>query len=145
MIQKLRKLFITVALATSMLVPVAAIVAIPATVSADNDINSGLCAGVSLDATKSGVCDPKAADAQNKTPQQRINDIVTVVVNIFSLVVGIVAVIMIIIGGFRYITSGGDSGKVNSAKDTILYAIIGLVVVALAQFLVRFVLARVIQ
>jgi hypothetical protein len=50
---------------------------------------------------------------------------------------------MIIIGGFQYITSSGDSGKVGTAKNTILYAIIGLVIVALAQFIVRFVLSRV--
>jgi hypothetical protein len=61
----------------------------------------------------------------------------------FSLVVGVVAVIMIIIAGFKYITSGGDSGNVTSAKNTILYAIIGLVVVALSQFIVKFVLGRI--
>jgi uncharacterized membrane protein YuzA (DUF378 family) len=64
-------------------------------------------------------------------------------VNIFSLIVGIVAVIMIIVGGLKYITSGGDSNNVSSAKSTIIYAIIGLVVVALAQFIVQFVLNKV--
>jgi hypothetical protein len=53
-----------------------------------------------------------------------------------------VAVVMIIIGGLKYITSGGDSGNVTGAKNTILYAIIGLVIVALAQFIVRFVLSK---
>jgi hypothetical protein len=42
----------------------------------------------------------------------------------------------------KYITSGGDSGNITGAKNTILYAIIGLVVVALAQIVVRFVLAK---
>jgi hypothetical protein len=50
---------------------------------------------------------------------------------------------MIIVGGLKYITSGGDSGNVSGAKNTILYAIVGLVVVALAQIIVRFVLTRV--
>jgi hypothetical protein len=59
------------------------------------------------------------------------------------VIVGVAAVIMIIIGGFRYITSSGDSASVNSAKNTILYAIIGLVIVALAQVIVRFVLNQV--
>jgi len=68
-----------------------------------------------------------------------INTIVTDVVNIFSVVVGIIAVIMIIVGGFRYITSGG-SGDVSGAKNTIVFALIGLVIVALAQVLVHFVL-----
>jgi hypothetical protein len=71
-----------------------------------------------------------------------VNNIIATVINIFSLVVGVVAVIMIIIGGLKYITSGGDSGNVTGAKNTILYAIIGLVVVALAQIIVRFVLNR---
>jgi hypothetical protein len=50
---------------------------------------------------------------------------------------------MIIIGGLRYITSGGRDTGVTSAKNTILYAIIGLIIVALAQLLVRFVLRQV--
>lgn len=62
------------------------------------------------------------------------------VVNIFSVIVGIIAVIMIIFGGFKYITSGGDSGNVSGAKNTLIYAIVGLIIVALAQFIVRFVL-----
>jgi hypothetical protein len=47
-----------------------------------------------------------------------------------------------IYGGFKYITSGGDSGNVTAAKNTIMYALIGLVVVALAQLIVRFVLGK---
>jgi len=49
---------------------------------------------------------------------------------------------MIIIGGFKYVTSGGDSTKISSAKSTIFYALIGLVVVALAQVIVRLVLTK---
>jgi hypothetical protein len=76
------------------------------------------------------------------SPDEKINATISLVINMFSIVVGVVAVIMIIIGGFKYITSGGDSGNVTGAKNTILYAVIGLVVVALAQFIVRFVLER---
>jgi Type IV secretion system pilin len=74
--------------------------------------------------------------------QSSISKIASGVVNVFSLIVGIVAVIMIIFGGFRYITSGGDSGKVGNAKNSLVYAIIGLIVVALAQVIVHFVLAQ---
>ena len=56
--------------------------------------------------------------------------------------VGIVAVIMIIVGGFKYITSGGESSKVSGAQSTILYAVVGLVVVVLAQIIVHFVLNK---
>jgi len=62
------------------------------------------------------------------------------IVNVFSIVVGAVSIIMIIYGGFRYITSGGASERVGSAKNTLIYAIIGLVIVALAQVIVHFVL-----
>lgn len=72
----------------------------------------------------------------------RVNTLITTAINIFSIIVGIIAVIMIIVGGFKYITSGGDSGNITSAKNTIIYAVIGLVVVALAQFLVQFVLDK---
>jgi uncharacterized membrane protein len=61
-------------------------------------------------------------------------------INILSVVVGVIAVIMIIVGGFRYITSGGASEKVTSAKNTIMYAVIGLIIVALSQVIVQFVL-----
>jgi uncharacterized membrane protein YidH (DUF202 family) len=74
-----------------------------------------------------------------------ITKIVTNIINIFSVIVGMVSVIMIIYGGFRYVTSAGDSGNVSSAKNTIIYAIIGLVVVALAQFIVQFVLSKITQ
>lgn len=62
--------------------------------------------------------------------------------NILSVIIGVAAVIMIIIGGFKFVTSQGESANIASARNTILYAIIGLVVVALAQFIVFFVLAK---
>lgn len=54
-----------------------------------------------------------------------------------SLVVGAVSVIVIIIGGFKYVLSGGDSNGVASAKNTILYAVVGLAVALLAQIIVN--------
>lgn len=65
----------------------------------------------------------------------------TVIENILEIVIGIaglVAVIAIIIGGIGYMTSAGDAGKLKKAKDTILYACIGLVVCALAFGIVNF-------
>lgn len=61
-------------------------------------------------------------------------------VNILSIVVGIVAVIMVIIAGLKYITSGGDSNGISSAKNTLTYALVGLAVAASAQLLVHFAL-----
>lgn len=72
-----------------------------------------------------------------------ISGIVKTAVNVLSWVAGIAAVIMVIVAGLRYITSGGEASSISSAKNTLLYAIIGLVVVALAQFLIKFVFGRV--
>lgn len=72
-----------------------------------------------------------------------LDNVAKSIVNLLSLLVGIVAVIMIIFGGFKYITSGGDANAAKTARNTILYAIIGLIVVALAQVIVRFTLNEV--
>lgn len=61
------------------------------------------------------------------------------IVNILLFLVGAVAVIMLVIGGFRYVLSGGDQNAVTSAKNTILYAIIGIVIAILAYAAVEFV------
>ncbi len=83
-----------------------------------------------------------AAGSTGEKPEDRVNSLIKTVINLLSVAVGIVAVIMIIVGGFRYVTSAGDSTKVGSAKNTILYALIGLIIVALAQVIVHFVLAK---
>lgn len=62
------------------------------------------------------------------------------VTNTILYIVGIIAVIMLIIGGIRYVISGGDSKKVTDAKNTVLYAIIGLVIAFLAFAIVNFVI-----
>lgn len=62
------------------------------------------------------------------------------VTNTILYIVGIVAVIMLIIGGVRYVISGGDSKKVTDAKNTVLYAIIGLVICFFSYAIVNFVI-----
>lgn len=61
------------------------------------------------------------------------------VTNVLLFIIGAIAVIMLIIGGIRYVVSGGDSAAVTSAKNTILYAVVGIVVAILAYALVNFV------
>ena len=68
------------------------------------------------------------------------NGVFTQITNTILYVVGIVSVIMLIYGGLRYVTSGGDSKKVTDAKNTILYAIIGLIISILAFSIVNFVI-----
>ncbi len=58
-------------------------------------------------------------------------------------IIGALSVVMIIVGGFKYITSSGDPSKVGSAKNTILYAVIGLVLSLLAYAIVQFVVGRI--
>ena len=105
----------------------------PGVVSAQSGIVNNLNLGAEL-------TDPTA---DTVSAEDQVAGIIETIVNLFSLVVGVVAVIMIIIGGLKYITSGGDSGNVTGAKNTILYAVIGLVVVALSQVIVRFVLEQI--
>lgn len=62
------------------------------------------------------------------------------VINLLLTVIGIIAVITIIVAGIRYVTSGGDGPQTKSARDTILYAVVGLVVAVLAFAIVNFVL-----
>lgn len=82
-------------------------------------------------------------NCQDQANQTKTDSLVQNVVNVLSVLVGIVATIMIMVGGFKYITSQGDSGNISGAKNTILYAIVGLVVVAFAQIIVRFVISKV--
>ncbi|MBI3889826.1 hypothetical protein HY312_04635 [Candidatus Saccharibacteria bacterium] len=63
-----------------------------------------------------------------------------IITNVLLFVIGAVSVIMLIIGGIRYVVSGGDSTAVQNAKNTILYAIVGVVVAILAYAVVNFVL-----
>jgi hypothetical protein len=67
---------------------------------------------------------------------------VKTIVNILLYVLGAIAVVMIVIGGIRYTTSNGDSSAITSAKNTILYSVIGLIVAILAYSIVNFVLTQ---
>ncbi|MBI1833244.1 MAG: hypothetical protein HYR90_00240 [Candidatus Andersenbacteria bacterium] len=69
-----------------------------------------------------------------------IKSIVVKVINVFLGFIALVAVIVIIIAGVQYITSRGDEGQVETAKHTIMYAAIGLLVVGLAAAIVNFVI-----
>lgn len=63
------------------------------------------------------------------------------ITNVLLFLIGAISVIMLIIGGIRYVVSGGDSTAVQNAKNTILYAIVGVVVAILAYAVVNFVIS----
>ncbi len=92
-----------------------------------------VCSGLSTASGGTGGCTADGGAGE-------INNVIATIVNILSAVVGIVAVIMIVIAGFRFVVSGGDSNSVAGAKNSIIYVIVGIVVVALAQIIVHFVL-----
>lgn len=134
MIQKIKN-FILLTITGSTLMMPALVPALVSTASADN-ISGGVCQGVNNAAnnTNDNSC------GNQGTGQTNLSTIATKIVSIFSIIVGIIAVIMIIYGGFRYITSGGDSSKVGAAKNSLVYALVGLIIVALAQLIVHYVL-----
>ncbi|MBQ3293921.1 hypothetical protein IJG96_02195 [Candidatus Saccharibacteria bacterium] len=82
-------------------------------------------------------------NATNLNGGNNLEGTVTNVINVVLYVVGILAVVMVIIGGVKYTTSGGDQAAVTSAKNTILYGIIGLVIAILAYAIVNFVVRKV--
>lgn len=134
MIQKIKNYVMVIATTLALAVP--AFVPTLAASAACNNIGNGIATGASgvtggtVNCSTTGVGDGDIANLAKN------------LVNTFSVIVGVVAVIMIIVGGFRYITSGGDSGRVGNAKNSLIYAIVGLIIVALAQLIVHFVLGQ---
>ena len=84
-------------------------------------------------------------DATNDDPSSSadLNDVFKTVVNVLLYVIGALSVVMLIFGGIRYTLSAGDSNKVTAAKNTIMYALIGLVVAFLAYAIVNWVLGSI--
>ncbi|CAN5399857.1 hypothetical protein BH10PAT3_BH10PAT3_5470 [soil metagenome] len=144
MLKKIKQTILTLIAATALLVPSLAVPVLVHAQGSGANIKDSLCSGVDLDAA--ATIDATGGTANCTTNVDgagtAANGLIKNVINIFSLIVGVVAVIMIIVGGFRYITSGGNDGNVSGAKNTILYAVVGLIIVALAQIIVRFVLGK---
>lgn len=110
------------------------VMALPSAAYANHTPAHTACEGIEL---TGGECDTDGS------AQEGIGNVVETIINILSLVVGAVSVIMIIIGGLRYVISGGDSNTTQSARNTIIYALVGLVIVIFAQIIVAFVVGRV--
>jgi len=124
--KKLTAVFAAFALAlTALLVPV-----VPTTVSAQGE-----------SAVQDGI-----NSAQGRgVPETLFGDgsIFTTIVNVLLFIIGAICVIMLIWGGIRYTTSAGNSAAVTAAKNTIMYAIIGLVIAFLAFAVVNWVLVAI--
>lgn len=74
--------------------------------------------------------------------ESSVNDVLATVLNFLSLIAGIIAVIMIIIAGLRFITGQGEPSSVAQARNAIIYAAVGIVIVVLSQVLVQFVIGE---
>ena len=89
-----------------------------------------------------------AADIQggvnsvNDGNEQTLPEVITNVINLLLFIIGIAAVLMLIIGGFRYVTANGEANNVTAAKNIILYSLIGIVVSLSAFGIVNFVLEQ---
>ena len=108
---------------------------IPATTLADG-LFSHAC-------TDTGTSESAVCNSQSSTnPISGPHGAILRVVRFIALIAGIAAVIVIIIGSIRFITSSGDSNSVSSAKQTILYALIGLVIIVIGQSIIAFVIKK---
>ena len=133
--QMLRKISAAAALVPSIVVGLVASLGVVAlvgttTVNADCDPTSGISGAINDDCTLGSGQQSKLVGP---------GGMVTDIINIMLFVIGILCVIMIIWGGIRYTISNGASDKVKDAKNTILYAVVGLVIAIIAYALVNWV------
>lgn len=89
-----------------------------------------------------GIADGASSARGVDQPADLFGDtgVFTRISSILLFIIGAVAVIMLIFGGFRYVISGGDASKVQDAKNTVLYALVGIIVAILAYAAVNFVI-----
>jgi hypothetical protein len=128
MIRKLKQI-----LAVSLVFAGLSIAVVSLPVAAAGTFQSAACAGVNQ--VGDNGCD--------NDPGGTINNLFASALNILSLIAGFAGVLMIIISGFKFITAQGDSSAIASARQTLIYALVGLVVAILAQVIVHFVLGKV--
>jgi type IV secretion system pilin len=93
------------------------------------------CTGAGLVTDASGTCEGDNGLALGGT--------ITTIINLLSAIVGVVAVIMIIVAGLQFITSNGNPQNVAKARSSLIYALVGVVIVVLAETIVHFVINQV--
>jgi hypothetical protein len=136
MIQKIKSYLFMSSAAIMLLVPAVTAGTISMAAACSSSVANQVAVGVNASTPSNDGVDCGATNVGDSSIENLAKRIITT----FSIIVGAASVIMIIYGGFRYITSGGESGRVGAAKNSLIYAIIGLVIVALAQVIIHFVL-----
>ena len=108
-----------------------------------------VCADFSFAAKDCKICDGYSGKDKElicggcNRGENNLQETVKNVLSTMFMIIGVIAVVMIVIGGIKYMTSMGDPGKVQSAKNTILYSVIGLIVAISAFAIVNFVLGAI--
>jgi uncharacterized membrane protein len=148
--KSLRKCIVVLAACVTLAVPGAPVLAATATPgssgsgsskSSGTDVFSGVC-GTS-GTSDSAVCQDSNPAHGTGNPLLGPNGTIRKATTILSVIAGVVAVIIIVICGLRMVVSGGDAARVKQAREGIIYALIGLVVIILAQPIIGFVLNKV--
>lgn len=122
----LRTLFIVLSLLSSLLLP--STVLTDTAVAIDSDARSGFKSGIKNSGGTSG--DDIGLSIQN-------------VVNILLFIAGVISVVVIVVAGLRFVLSSGDPGAASKARNTIIYAVVGLTVSIMAYAIVNFILANI--
>ncbi len=97
-----------------------------------------LCKNATDEVKNSSVCQ---VDGE-KDPIAGQEGVIIRTVTILSYIVGFASVLMVILGGLKFITANGDPNSISSARNTVLYALIGVAVFLSSQIIVRFVISR---
>lgn len=129
----IRKLTVLLAVLTV----VASFAAAPRPAYAADVLNGVNCSSAAV--SKSAVCQDKTST----DPVSGKNGLLLKIVRIIAIAAGAAAVIMIIIAGFQYLLSAGDATKATNARNALLYAVVGLLVIVLAQSIISFVITKI--
>jgi hypothetical protein len=136
----MRRLIIVIGLLSALWLP--ALVVAPSVQAVD--VTSEFCKNPNIQSLSDDKKPPACRSNPNKNenPLFGSQGILTTVANVLSLVAAVVAVVVIIIGGVKMIVSNGDPNSIASARRTVLYAVISLVIVLSAQAAVRFIISK---
>lgn len=128
-----RRIFVRLAVMAGLLVGVFAPLPVYAGTDPFAEVNcDGAASSSTVCATRSNKSDPFTG------PDGTLNK----VANLFALIAGFAAVIFLVIGGIKYITSGGAADQISKAKQTIIYALVGLVVISASRAIIGFVIGK---
>jgi hypothetical protein len=100
------------------------------------------CTGGQAGQSGAKPSDSAACTGKVGADENPVVDTIRKITNIVAFAAGAAAAILMVVGGIRYITSNGDANNIKSAKNTVVYSLIGLAVIVLARSLIVFVLGK---